>query len=74
MDLALQLLSGSYALWDGYWDYIWIVQIGRFLSGRGDYGDDLVGDFGCVINGRVEWNRTDSVGQHYTFLCLRFCR
>ena len=54
MDLALLLSLGSYVLWAGFWDYIWIVQIGEFRFGRGGYGGDLVGDYGCVINGIMQ--------------------
>jgi hypothetical protein len=54
MDRVLLLLWGSYVLWAGFWDYIWIVRIGGFRFGRGDYGDDLVGGYGCVINGIVQ--------------------
>jgi hypothetical protein len=38
-------------LWGEYLDYILIVTIGESLCGKEDWGDDLGGDYGCVING-----------------------
>jgi hypothetical protein len=40
-------------LWGGFWDYILIVRNGGYRFGRGDYGEDLVGDYGCAINGFI---------------------